>query len=538
MQLIEQESAHLLRRVDASVRPRTDLSLATNALWLMVAKSAAFVLGVAVPLLLVRHLTVKEFGVYKQIFLLLDTAVVILPLGFAMNAFYFFPRERARMASVVGNIMLAYAFVGGLGGLLVAAFPALTATVLNSHDLAAYTPAIGVAMLLLVASSFVEYVAIANGEARLAALVITAVQFLRSALLVAASILFGSLRALAYAAVLCGFLQSGVMLWYVTSRFGAAARQVNWHLMGAQFAYSVPLAYTGLLWWLMMSVHNYFVSNRYGPAAYAIYAVGCFQLPIVGIVTESVGSVVIRRVSELRRQGETQEIVRLAARTVRTLAAITLPLYALLLVTGREFITVLFTQRYAASWPVYAVNTTLIPLTIIAPVCDAVFRACPEHLPFLLKVRTALLPLLLGGLWIATQKFGLVGPIAVVVGVILAERVTIAAKVVRILDMSWSDLGMFSDVTKLGTAAAVAGLATAIARKVLLGTGLVGAPLALLAISAGLFPFAYLGVVLVLKVVTTEEQGAIRRWLTRLHQVALWRRALDPSEKEAREPSA
>jgi O-antigen/teichoic acid export membrane protein len=392
-------------------------------------------------------------------------------------------------------------------------------------------------MLLWVGSSFVEFVAIANGEARVAALLILATQFLRSALLVAAGGLFGSVRALMYAAVVHGVLQSTIVIWYVSSRFPRARWRVEWGLIRAQLAYAMPLAYAGILLWLQMYVHHYFVSNRYGAATYAIYAVGCFQLPIVAIVLESVGSVVISRVSDLRLRTETREIVRLVAGTVRLLAAVALPLYALLLVTGPEFITTLFTPQYRASWPIFAVNLTLIPLSIILPACDAVFRACPEHLPGLLKVRTALLVPLLGGLWVATHRLGLVGPIAVVVAVTLVERVVIAVRVGRILGMSWGDLGLFRDVAKLAVAAGVAGLITGTARHVLLGNGLREAPLAVLVISAGMFAFVHLGAVLLLRVLTPEEREAIRRWLTRRRQVLLWRRADRTWQQGAREPS-
>src|SRR5712692_8465458 len=56
------------QHVDSPGRARTDLSLAWSALWLMVPKIVAFALNVAVPLVLVRELTVREFGVYKQLF--------------------------------------------------------------------------------------------------------------------------------------------------------------------------------------------------------------------------------------------------------------------------------------------------------------------------------------------------------------------------------------------------------------------------------------------------------------------------------------
>src|SRR5438309_540472 len=188
---------------DMASRPplRGHISPAQSTLWLLAAKTTVFALGLAVPLLLVRRLPVREFGVYKQLFLLVDTAVVILPLGFALSAFFFFPREPERKAQVVRNILLVHMFMGAIGGVLVSVFPALPAALLSSPDLAAYAPEIGLVMLLLVGSSFVEFVAIANGEAHLAALFIGVSQVLRSGLFITAASLFGSVRALAYAAV-------------------------------------------------------------------------------------------------------------------------------------------------------------------------------------------------------------------------------------------------------------------------------------------------------------------------------------------------
>lgn len=500
-------------------------------MWLVAAKTAAAAFNIAVPLLLVRLLPMREFGVYKQLFLLLDTALVILPLGFALSAFYFFPRQPDRRPQVVGNILLVYVFMGVVGGLLVAVFPAVPAAVLNTRDVVAYAPLIGIAMVLWVGSSFFEFVAIAHGEAKTAALVVLGLQLARSALLVVVGSLFGSVRALAYAAVIQGMVHSAVALWYVRTRFSGGHWRADWSLLRAQLTYAIPLAYAGLLWWLQGFVHHYFVANRFGPAAYAVYAVGVFQLPIVGITHESIGSVVIRRVNELWRQNATPEIVRLATRTVRTLAAFSFPLYVLLLVTGREFITVLFTQRYQASWPIFAVNLTLIPLIIVAPICDAVFRACPDQLPFFLRARTALVVPLLLGLWVATAQLSLVGAIAVVVGVTFLERVVLAVRVARVLGLSWRDLGLFGDVAKLGAAAGVAGGAAHVARGILLGNGLTAA-LPLLVITSGVFTVVCMAAVLVLGVLTLEERDAVRHWLTRLGHLAAWRGAVDAPGRE------
>ena len=76
---------------DASAPP-----LGAQAVWLLAAKTVGFAFAVALPLVLVRRMSQAEFGLYKQIFLVVATSMMILPLGFGMGAFHFLPRERAR----------------------------------------------------------------------------------------------------------------------------------------------------------------------------------------------------------------------------------------------------------------------------------------------------------------------------------------------------------------------------------------------------------------------------------------------------------
>ena len=90
------------------------LSLTARALWLLIAKILAFAFSIALPLLLVRRLSQEEFGLYKQAFLVVGSAITLLPLGFQMSAFYFLPRERERKGHVVFNIMLFNVVVSGL----------------------------------------------------------------------------------------------------------------------------------------------------------------------------------------------------------------------------------------------------------------------------------------------------------------------------------------------------------------------------------------------------------------------------------------
>ena len=119
---------------------KTGHSLTTRALWVLIAKILAFALSIALPLLLVRRLSQEDFGLYKQAFLVIGSALALLPLGFQMSAYYFLPRETERQGQIVLNIMLFHFVMGALGALVLLLFPQVLGAIFHSNELINYTP--------------------------------------------------------------------------------------------------------------------------------------------------------------------------------------------------------------------------------------------------------------------------------------------------------------------------------------------------------------------------------------------------------------
>ncbi|HXG90751.1 MAG TPA: oligosaccharide flippase family protein [Blastocatellia bacterium] len=495
---------------DAQGRLQSGSSLSTRAAWILFAKVVAFALTFFLPLLLVRRLSQHEFGLYKQVFLVVGTAITMLPLGFGMSAYYFLPRERERQSHIVLNILLFYIFVAGAACLALLLSPSLLEAIFNSSELVRYAPLIGAVIVLWVLSSFLDIVAVANQEPKLASLFIIASQATKSFLLLGAAVAFGTVRALIYAAIIQGIVQLLILFFYLRSRFAHFWRSFNLTVMREQLSYALPLGFAGLLYSMQMDVHNYFVSNRFGPAAYAVYAIGCFQLPLVGILSEAVCSVMIPRVSYLQKHGRNREIVLLSARVMRKLSLVYFPLHAFLIVAGREFITFLFTSQYQASWPIFAVNITMIPFGII--VLDPIMRAYAEQRYFLLRVRMFLIGALLIALWFGTERFGLVGTISIVVATALVERAVTAIKMWRVIGVTRRDIALLKDVGKVAVATIAAAAIAAIIRSSILYT----TPFIVLIVSGVAFSLAYLASLLLLGVMTQEERSVIRQKLARL----------------------
>ena len=480
-------------------------SLTVHVSWLMSAKTVAFLFNLALPLLLVRRLDQVQFGLYKQLFLVVGTAVNILPLGFAMSAYYFLPRERDRQSETVLNIFLYNLAVGGLAYGIFLVWPAALGIIFHQPQLTGYAHLVGLVILLWIVSSPMEIIPIANQEIKWASIVIIGVQLTRTGIYLAAVLVFGSVRALIYAAVVQGILQTAALLLYLHSRFRGFWRRLDTALLRSQLSYALPLGLAGLLFTMETDLHNYFVSNGLGPAMYAIYAIGTVDLPLMSMLQEASNSVLIPRVSILQQANNTREIILLTARAMRKLAAVYLPAYALLLVVAPELISFLFTRRYMASVPVFMINLTMLLFGLLLQ--DPLFRAYVDQRYFLIRVRLILCAVLVASLWFATRRFGLVGAISAVVAVNFTERAVTALRFWRILGGRCSDIVLLADVGKLAAAAAAAALVAAELRSLLQGSK----PLIVLMACGAGFSVIYVAAILLVGVLRPEEKELIRR---------------------------
>lgn len=491
-----------------SAPPRSE-SLTSRASWLTFAKTVGFVFSIALPLLVARRMDPEQVGVYKQVFLVVGTAMNVLPLAFHMSAYYFLPRERNKRPETVLNILLVLTLVGALACCAFFFYPPILTALFYKPELVQYSHLIGVTILLWIVGAFLETAPIANEEIRLATAFIISIQATRAIVFVTAAVVYGTVRSLIYAAIIHGVIQTAFLLWYLKSRFPGFWHSFDAAMLRRQLSYAVPLGAAAVLYAMQTDLHNYFVSNQFAPAMFAIYSFGTLQLPLMGLIQEATNSVLITKVSVLQQQSETREIIFLMARAARKLAAVYFPVYALLMVVGPEFIRFLFTNRYAASWPIFAVNLTMLPAGIF--LLDPVFRAYSSERFFLLRLRIGIILAQAVILFLWTLPLGLVGVISVVVATNLTERVITSVHFGRILGVTRNDLPLLRDIGKL----AVSGLAAALACAALRFVIASAPPVVILSACGALFGIVYLASIQVLRIPTRDEYDQIREAVER-----------------------
>ena len=410
------------------------------------------------PLVLVRTLSLSQFGLYKQAFLIVSTALMLFGLQVAASAYYFMPRMPGKKPQVAMNVLIFYSLIGTTVALLFAAFPHWVTIVFKNTDLVSSTPLIGLAILLWLVSSFLEIVAVADGDVRSASVFIILSQLTRTLLLLAAAVAFGSVRALVAAAVVQGALQCIILFAYLRRRFGQFWRSFDWPLFKAQLGNALPFGLGGLAYVVQSDMHNYFVSYYFDAATFALYAVGCFQLPLFTLLLDSVGSVLIPEIARLQVEADRRAIFLLWVSAARKIAFFFVPVCAFLLLMRHEFITALFTDRYAEAVPIFAINVVAMLLNI--SLSSAVLRAFDECKYFSMKLHILLIPVMWVSLWGGIRAAGLIGAMAAFALVQTVDVALTTAKAAQILGLKLKDLRYLTPLARTFAAAAAAALAT------------------------------------------------------------------------------
>jgi O-antigen/teichoic acid export membrane protein len=481
----------------------------SRAAWLTTANSIAFGLSFVAPLLLVRMLSQTEFGLYKQVFQILMTAISALNLQVASTAYYFMPRAPEKKLQVTVNVLAFYGAVGALVAALFILYPECSLLVFESAELPAYMPMLGVTILLWLVSSNLEVIPFALGDVRTSSIFIVIAQLTKSALTISAALAFHSVRAMIWAAAIQGVLQILFMFAYIRRRFESLHGAFDWALFKAQIGNALPYGLGSFTQVAQADLHNFVVSRFFPPAGFAVYSVGLFQLPLLGLLTTSFGSALIPEVSQLAAEGNQRAIIPIWLNAVRKLALVIVPACALMFVLRYEIITLLFTSAYIEAAPLFGIYlfSALLPMTLTG----SPLRAHEEFKFFRLKLHLALLPVTFGALYVGIHAAGLIGAVVALVALQTLEAAIVLTAVGRRLGFVATDLRLLTPALKTALAAAAAALAS-FAMKLTLDHS---HTLVKILICAAVFGAVYVFAAYTLGAVTDAEKAGFRSTLSR-----------------------
>ncbi|MBJ6763909.1 oligosaccharide flippase family protein [Myxococcaceae bacterium JPH2] len=406
-------------------------------------------LTLSIPLVLARVLPLDEYGTYYQLFLVATTLYYVLPFGMVQSLYYFLPRAEERRP-YLGQALLFVTVTGLLGAGLVWSLLGRVADAFHNPALMDHRGPLAAYTALLLGSYPLEVSLTSQGRTRASAVVYLASDAVRALVMVVPPLLGYGLHGLMLAVMAFAGARY-VATWAVALR-GARGPLVRASLLRAQLAYSAPFGAAMLLAIPQQNAHLYAVAGAVAPALYALYRVGCFQLPVVDLLYTPTSEVLMVRLGELEHAGRLEEGVGAFREASGKLAFVFLPFAAFLFAAAPEFISAMFGQKFLPAVPIFRVSVLGVVLSVLP--MDGTLRARGMTRAIFASyfVKAAVtVPLL----WVGVRRFGMLGGIgawavAEVVGkTLLLARVPAALSTaehrLRLWDvLPWSELGKAS----------------------------------------------------------------------------------------------
>jgi O-antigen/teichoic acid export membrane protein len=216
------------------------------------------------------------------------------------------------------------------------------------------------------------------------------------------------------------------------------------------------------------------------------------------------------RVSKLHQQGNREEILLLMLRSWHKLAAAIIPLTGVLYAVGYEFITVFYTQRYQASWPIFALNLAVLLLGMM--ITDAVVRGHPEIRSWMFITRFVGIVVQIGVSLLTIPVFGMIGALLGIVVAGVVDRIIMLTVLFRLLGFGPRHLRALSGIAGFALGSVVAAAAAITVKWLVHGYP----PMVRLVCGAATFGVIYVITVLKMDVLNADEKAVLNRYLRKL----------------------
>jgi len=300
-------------------------------------------LSILLPIILVRYLVPAEIGMFKIFFLyLMLVPEIFLASGFASGLAYWIGQGRKGEEALALSLRCIFL----LGILVSLVFMVLSGFLAEYFDVSRFLVILfSLAAFSMITAHLFEEVCIFRGHTWLGAIFHASFAFVRTALMVLAAIVFESLEAVLLAHVLVNsakaLIGAGLLI-----NIERSIVKWNFALLRPVFNYSLPVGLSGALIVIAVKADQLLLSNSLDSASFALYAIGCFALPPLFILEQSLTRLLVPRLSDCFSSGQKARAIQLYRSTVQELAFWTVPAVAGLIIFAEPLIVLLFTEQY------------------------------------------------------------------------------------------------------------------------------------------------------------------------------------------------
>ena len=315
------------------------------------------IIGIA----LARLITPAELGSYRQLFLIYSTFSTLLLLGIPQSLLYFLPKSKTaedqkRIISRTLNIVSLLALIFAIA---IFALKGFIAVKFNNPSLRPLLLIYAIYPLFIFITQLFSSIMLGLKRPLQAAKFTLFAVFTDFVLILGVAYFTRNLELIVWAVIASAFLQwlyARIMLW----KFNSPVSSSLFEGFREQLAYSIPLGLSSIIGILGVQLDKFMISGFFGPEQFAIFSIGAMELPLIGILANSVNSILLPHLSS----GDPKLMGELYSGAVRKNALIVFPLAALFYMFAEPIIVFLYGSIYAESAIYFKIYLLILPLRV------------------------------------------------------------------------------------------------------------------------------------------------------------------------------
>lgn len=393
------------------------LSLRDQSIFLVIGNVFRQGSAIIQGMILARLLTEGELGTFRQAMLISTLVYTFAYLCLPEAASYFLGRldERGKKHFTFQVVMMLT-----LMGLVSGAFLALTsggfAQMFGNDELGALLVLTALIPLGMMYRVFLVVSLVSVGRAQLSSMIAALTAFL-----LVLSVSIPALLGMSLAVMIGGYavatLVSGIVALVLLIRLIGC--QVSWdrNLAVEILKFSLPFAFGQAVFFLYTQIHKFIVAFAFNEEQFGFFSVGTTQLPVMTQLSAYVALVLIPPCVRHREEGHPERVVPLWEKATCKVALVICPFFAILAVSPREILSLMFSEKYAQAWPLFVLTSSLMLLKICN--IQSLFKITGKTYNVVWSSLASLVVGVLSG-WLLIYPLGLMGP---PIGLLLAQMV-------------------------------------------------------------------------------------------------------------------
>jgi O-antigen/teichoic acid export membrane protein len=320
---------------------------------MMASKAIAHLAFMLIAVVLARSLNRAEFGTFNQVWLVNKSLLYLFELGLPVSVYYFLPRLAGdRQKGFILQTLLSLTLFAIPFSLVMYLLADPLALHFHNPQLAHYLRLFALYPLVTLPAIATEPILLSLERTGKAALFESATKMAMIAAVAAAAILGRGLDGVFQALIAYGIAQSLLGIWLVwqpVRRLKLKFSLADWR---TQLTYAAPYGFSTLAGALNYQIDKVLVSLFNPPAVFAVYAAGAFEIPLGGVTSLPVVSVMMGELTQKFADGDIQGFLQLWHQSMRKLALLVFAVTGFLMVFAEPVVTGLFSAKYADSvWP-------------------------------------------------------------------------------------------------------------------------------------------------------------------------------------------